>query len=223
MVRQVRRFSLCAVVSVLGLLAALPALAGAAMPSSIPVYPGNPYYPLVKAQAEAQIPFGTAVAGCGLKPRASCHGAELERPAVARREPGLREPERRQPPRRIPCAGLRSLPAPRRGRPQQNEPGRRHVRLRPDAERRPQRRHHHLLRADQRRPARRQAGGYRRLLRRDHRLRPARRRHAPHGLLELRHQRHRHAQREHARDGPDQRRLHRLAARRRRLARLDLL
>ncbi len=77
MLRRVRRSSICAAASVLGLLAALPALSGAATPSSIPVYPGNPYYPLVKASSEPQVPYGTKVGGCVLKPRSSCHGANL--------------------------------------------------------------------------------------------------------------------------------------------------
>ncbi|MBN9624085.1 MAG: pentapeptide repeat-containing protein, partial [Actinobacteria bacterium] len=59
-------------------LLALPATAGAAkVPSSVPVVPGNPYYLLLKAQAEPQVTYGQKVGTCAIETETSCPAADL--------------------------------------------------------------------------------------------------------------------------------------------------
>jgi hypothetical protein len=50
---------------------------GSATPSQIKVFPGNPYYLLLKAQQGKQVGVGARVGGCVIGPRASCRGADL--------------------------------------------------------------------------------------------------------------------------------------------------
>ena len=62
---------------IVALLTVLPATAGAAPSEPLQVFPGNPYYALLKTQTEPQVEYGARIAGCRIKPNTTCRRAKL--------------------------------------------------------------------------------------------------------------------------------------------------